>query len=214
MNRDAYVLAAMAAAGAEARFDPVRLQKFFFLLDRELDGECGCPHFQFRPHRHGPFDPALYLLVEDLAGDGLVLVDEQRRYRQYGLTADGVKRGTRAAAAMPEHVQVCFRAASAWVLSLEFRELLASIHEYAPDMASPSAMPRARTPERRESPVATFLGGMAYAFDWTAYANGRKRVPSAAERLGEYWAAVGDYLRDAMDREAMRIERPTGAAKP
>ena len=47
---------AMAAAGAGVRFDPVRLQKFFFLLDRELDGECGCPHFAFRPYRYGPFD--------------------------------------------------------------------------------------------------------------------------------------------------------------
>ena len=43
MDRSTFILAAMAAAGAEARFDPVRLQKFFFLLDRELSGECGWP---------------------------------------------------------------------------------------------------------------------------------------------------------------------------
>jgi len=213
-DRLIFVLAAIAAAGAGARFDPVRLQKFFFLLDRELDGECGCPHFDFQPYRYGPFDPNIYRLVEDLARDGLALVDTRRRYRQYGLTVEGTDRGVRAMATMPEHVQIYFRDASRWVLSLEFRELLAAVYEYAPDMAVRSVIPPSRPSTRRDGPVSAFLGGMAQAFDWGAAPSGGRRPPSTTESLEECWAAVGDYLREAVDREGTRVERSAGVAGP
>ncbi len=211
MDRADFVLAAMSAADAEARFDPVRLQKFFFLLDRELDGECGCPHFDFRPYRYGPFDPAVYRLVEGLTRDGHALVDRRRAYRQYGLTEEGRSRGTRVAATMPRHVQTYFRAASTWVLTLGFRELLAAVYEYAPDMAVRSVMPHVRQSIRPEGPVSVLLGGMVNAFNWTAADDGRQTL-SVAGGLEECWAAVGDYLSDAMDREAASVNRPTTVA--
>lgn len=84
-----FVLAAMAAAGAGVRFDPVRLQKFFFLLDRELDGECGCPHFEFRPCDYGPFDEAVHGEVERLVREGWATFERYGRDRPTGATALG-----------------------------------------------------------------------------------------------------------------------------
>lgn len=200
MDRSTFVVAAMAAGGAEARFDPVRLQKLFFLLDRELDGRYGCPHFDFRPYRYGPFDQAVYLELERLAREGLATIDEKRRYREYALTARGFERGNRALADLPDGVRSYFVAASEWVLSLHFRDLLASIYEYAPDMAARSVLPDlvpVQPPERAMSP---FVRGMARSLDWHGTLSARRETGAAA--LGRQWAAVGEYLSDAMDQAA------------
>ena len=154
----------MAAAGADARFDPVRLQKYFFLLDRELDGECGCPHFDFRPYHYGPFDRAVYVQLDQLVGEGLAVVDESRRYRLYGLTEEGLERGKRAAASLPEHASRYMAAASDWLFSLDFRELIASIYEYAPDMAVRSVLAPSRrfaAPALLDAPLPAGYGAFA-----------------------------------------------------
>ncbi len=200
MDRSTFILAAMAAAGAEARFDPVRLQKFFFLLDRELDGECGCPHFEFRPHDYGPFDPAVYRQLEQLAARGLATIDESRRYRIHGLTAEGFEQGTRRLAALPERVRNYLEAASRWVLSLHIRDLLASMHEYAPEMAVRSVLREAAAAPRRDRSTLPFIRGMARSLDWTGVLGSRKEESdSGAAALGRYWSAVGGYLRDGME---------------
>lgn len=200
MDRPTFVLAAMAAAGPEARFDPVRLQKFFFLLDRELDGECGCPHFNFRPYDYGPFDEAVYRQIERLAARGLATIDEARPYRLYGLTAKGFRRGELALVPLPDRVGDYLATVSEWVFSLDFRDLLTSIYEYAPDMAVRSVLPQLVTapcPDHSHP----FARGMARAFEWPGLtgrsSDGKEDVTAA---LGRHWAAVGGYLRDAMGR--------------
>lgn len=204
MDRASYVLAAMAAGGAEARFDPVRLQKFFFLLDRELDGDCGCPHFEFRPYHYGPFDQAVYGEVEKLARQGLASVDEERRYRLYALTEEGFANGARALAALSERARSYMTAASGWVFSLDFRDLLAAIYEYAPDMAVRSVLPSAVPVPRPGSETHPFVRGMARSFEWPGPSNrrGRVRRDAGAAALGRQWAAVGDRLRAAMAQAA------------
>ena len=201
MDRPTFVLAAMAAAGADARFDPVRLQKYFFLLDRELAGESGCPHFDFQPHHYGPFDPAVYYQVEELASEGFAIIDESRRYRLHGLTEEGWERGERAAEALSERTSRYMAAASDWLFSLDFQELLASIYEYAPDMAVRSVLPQIVASPRSGHSMHPFLRGMASSLDWSGtFGRSDRDRPTGAAALGRQWAAVGGYLRDAMDR--------------
>ena len=160
MDRPTFVLAAMAAAGAEARFDPVRLQKYFFLLDRELDAECGGPHFDFRPYQYGPFDRAVYAQFDRLAREGLAVVDKSRQYRLYSLSEEGFERGKRAAASLPERASRYMASASAWLFSLDVPALLLSIYEYAPNMAIQAVRPEVVETRRLGAWKAPFLRGM------------------------------------------------------
>ena len=206
-DRPTFVLAAMAAAGADARFDPVRLQKYFFLLDRELDGKWHSPYFDFQPDEYGPFDRAVYVELEDLARAGLAVVDARLPYRIYGLTDEGFERGKRNVANMPTYVRDYLARASNWVLSLDLRELLEAIYEYAPDMAGRAALPASFTPTREEATTHPFLRGMARAFDWPvpSRVNPSSRE-NGANALGRVWAEVGGYIRDAMDRTRPTVE--------
>lgn len=67
MYRQDLVLAALAAAGENAAFAPVQVQKFFFLIDREGAHLFGGPHFHFTPYDYGPFDSAVYEALDLLA---------------------------------------------------------------------------------------------------------------------------------------------------
>lgn len=75
MDRQMFMLAALAAAGESAAFSPVQVQKLFFLLDREASHLTGGPHFAFRPYDYGPFDYAVYDEINELANRGLAEVD-------------------------------------------------------------------------------------------------------------------------------------------
>lgn len=204
MDRRMYVLAALAAAGTEARFDPVRLQKYFFLLDRELEGESGCPHFDFQPYHYGPFDRAVYDQVEQLASEGLAIIDESRRYLLYHLTEEGFASGARALADLPERARSYMAAASEWIFSLDFRDLLAAIYEYAPEMAVRSVLPSVVPTSRPASGTHPFVRGMARSFEWPGVRSRRAsaRRDAGAAALGRHWAAVGGRLRAAMDQAA------------
>jgi uncharacterized protein len=60
MDRRDTVLAALAAAGANAWFSPVQVQKLLFLIDREVPAFVDGPHFAFAPYDYGPFDARVY----------------------------------------------------------------------------------------------------------------------------------------------------------
>ena len=66
------VLLAMAAGGQATLFEPVRIQKLLFMMDREIPHLLGGPHFRFAPYRYGPFDQAVYQELESLRDAGLV----------------------------------------------------------------------------------------------------------------------------------------------
>lgn len=201
MDRPTFVLAAMAAAGAEARFDPVRLQKYFFLLDRELDAECGGPHFDFRPYQYGPFDRAVYAQFDRLVREGLAVVDKSRQYRLYSLSEEGFERGKRAAASLPERASRYMASASAWLFSLDVPALLLSIYEYAPNMAIQAVRPEVVETRRLGAWKAPFLRGMARSVDWAGTLSRSRDVrPSGSAALARHWSVVGGYLRAAMKR--------------
>jgi hypothetical protein len=61
MDRSSLVLAALAAAGGNAAFTPVQVQKLLFLIDREAGRLVGGPHFDFLPYDYGPFDRAVMI---------------------------------------------------------------------------------------------------------------------------------------------------------
>ena len=95
MTRDRIVLAGMAAAGPGAKFDAVRLQKLFFLIDREIPHLIGGPHFDYKPYHYGPFDKAVYDVLDDLLESGDAAADASSRYPLYSLTDSGTAKGTR-----------------------------------------------------------------------------------------------------------------------
>lgn len=195
----------MAVAGDHARFDPLRLQKFFFLLDRELDGECGCPHFRFRPNHYGPLDRAVYDELDQLVRQGFAVRDESRRYRIYGLTEEGLERGKRVAATLPERTRRYMAGAATWLFSLDTSPLLSSIYDYAPDMAAKAIRPQIITTLREGEPGSPFLRGMARTVDWNGtLSRSRAHRPTGSAALARHWSAVGRYLRAAMKRADSR----------
>ena len=104
MTRKKTVLAAMAAGGLRASFNPVQVQKYLFLIDREIPGWVGGPHFRFQPHDYGPFDKDVYTVLDSLAQEDYVRVDNTGQYRRYSLTGSGLERGSAVLDSLPEPV--------------------------------------------------------------------------------------------------------------
>jgi hypothetical protein len=138
MERQELMIAALAAAGENATFAPVQVQKLFFLIDREASHAVDGPHFAFEPYDFGPFDRTVYVELERLERDDLVRIDQSGRYRSYALTPDGYTAGMRLLAEMPEPAQTFIRRAAAWVRALDFQKLVAAIYRRYPEMRANS----------------------------------------------------------------------------
>jgi hypothetical protein len=138
MNRQDYLLAVLSAGGEQARFSPVQLQKLFFLLDREVPGFVGGPHFSFRPYDYGPFDKAVYHELDSMEPEGFVEQVGDGRYRKYMLTPDGFRRGRIALERLPNELQRYIAALSTWVRSLSFAQLVSEIYRRYPEMRANS----------------------------------------------------------------------------
>jgi hypothetical protein len=134
MNRQDLVLAALAAAGENATFAPVQIQKFFFLIDREGARLFGGPHFHFVPYDYGPFDSAVYETLDLLAAQGYVQIDSGGRYRHYSLTTFGFTNGQRLLDGLPVGTQKFLRDTASWVRALRFDQLVPAIYRQYPDM--------------------------------------------------------------------------------
>lgn len=134
MNRRQYVLAVMAAGKDGAIFQPVQIQKLFFLLDREIPTHTGGPHFNFSAYDYGPFDSAVYDEVEALAREGLAVVNKSGFYRAYSLTGEGLDRGRAALGELtPQGREYAIKAAE-WVRAVSFNQLVSTIYDRFPDM--------------------------------------------------------------------------------
>jgi hypothetical protein len=134
MDRRELVLSALAAAGENATFLPVQVQKLFFVLDREAARSTGGPHFNFQAYDYGPFDQSVYGMLEHLERQGLARVQSQGRYRQYMLTAEGYREGAKLLAGLQPSVSEYLRQLAAWIRSLSFQQLVAAIYNRYPDM--------------------------------------------------------------------------------
>jgi hypothetical protein len=128
------VLAGLAAAGENATFSPVQVQKLFFLIDRKAGHLLGGPHFAFRPYDYGPFDSTVYDQLMALGFTGHIQVSGSGRYRVYGLTPKGFAEGQEILTALPAQTVDFLRAVANWLLRLSFQQLVAAIYRDYPDM--------------------------------------------------------------------------------
>lgn len=205
------VLAAMAAGGPEARYDPVRVQKLFFLIDREIPQYIDGPHFHFEPYHYGPFDKAVYEGLDGLAERGEIKVDTTRRYNQYSLTDSGYERGVAVLSTLPEVAANYMEEAAKWVRLVPFKHLLSAIYRQYPDMASNSVLPQAAASYSHASfrfPMPSFLSGMARTLDFMGtlddYRSGWGDERLDALAVYHDWNAVGDDLGAAMTAHLVR----------
>jgi uncharacterized protein YwgA len=138
LNRQEMMLAAMSSAGCGS-FQPVHVQKLFFLIDEKLGSQMGGKYFDFEPYDYGPFDKAVYAELEGLSSDGLVSVAGGGRYREYALTNAGLERGEAALAGLGDPVVAHGLATlTAFVRSLGFAELVSSVYRAYPAMKANS----------------------------------------------------------------------------
>jgi hypothetical protein len=137
LDRRQIVLAGLAAAGQNATFTPVQVQKLFFLLDREASHLVNGPHFAFRPYDYGPFDSDVYSTLDNLERDGLVAVVADR-YRLYVLMTEGFAEGHIILLSLPPETREFIRKTARWVKALNFQQLVAAIYRRYPEMRANS----------------------------------------------------------------------------
>ena len=199
------LLAAMAAGGPEARYDPVRVQKLFFLLDREIPQYIDGPYFHFEPYHYGPFDKAVYEDLDELAERGEISIDTTRRYNQYSLTDSGYERGMTVLSSLPEPAARYIEDAAKWIRFVPFKHLISAIYRQYPDMTVNSIIPQAAPGYSHASfrfAMPSFLSGMARTLDYMGtlddYQWGMSDERLDALAIYHDWSAVGDDLGAAM----------------
>ena len=200
-NREDILTAAFAAAGPGAAFDPIRVQKLLFLIDREGSDRIGGPFFHFRPYHYGPFDRTINDVIDKLVATGDASVDFSGPYPRYLLSGAGYRRGAAVLASFPNSVADYVARASRWVRLMPYRQMLAAIYRRYPDMAVNSVVRHlaSECPTRRQNP---FILGMTRTFDITGTMH---RSPdravgleSEAEAIRDTWRTVGKHLEGAM----------------
>lgn len=209
------VLAGMAADGPGAAFDAVRLQKLFFLVDREIPDLISGPHFDYKPDQFGPFDEAVFDELNSLIDSGHVSVDTTFRCPLSVLTDSGVENGARILDRMPEGAWRYMKKAARWILTTSFRPMLSAIYMQYPDMAVNNVLPLVSKPIMRSMvsyPMPSFLSGMARALDlFGTLDEPRVAVDGAeADALATYndWCAVGEDIEAAMGTLGQSIPLP------
>lgn len=205
MRRSEIILAAMAAGGEGVQFDPVRIQKLIFLIEKEAADYIGGPHFNFRPYLYGPFDQAVFDELGQLQGNNEVRMERSHR-RTYALSPSGRMSGKEVLLTFPRPVRDYFGNCARWVLSLSFGQLLSAIYQKYPDMAVNSVVPevKVRYPlALLRSPMPSFLSGVARTLDLAAVLDDfelQSDRKGDARVLQDVWMAVGDDMRAAMTR--------------
>lgn len=137
LHRDDYVLAVLATSGGEA-WTPVQVQKMFFLLDQRLASQVGGPHFSFAAYDYGPFDAAVYDVIERQERATLASVERASSMRMFRLTRLGQERGDEVLASMAVAPREYIRSLSAWVRSLSFQQLVSAVYKEFPAMKANS----------------------------------------------------------------------------
>ena len=133
-SREDVVLAGMAAAEGVA-LAPVQVQKLFFLIDKKIADLIGGPHFDFQPYSYGPFDHAVYGVIERLERENFAeAISQASRYRLYSLTPAGQERGAEILAAMPQKAADYIRRVSQFVRERSFAQLVSAIYDAYPEM--------------------------------------------------------------------------------
>lgn len=139
MTKREVVLAALAPAQGK-QHSPVQVQKLLFLFDREASELLCGPHFNFVPYNYGPFDKAVYQVIDELDFNELVTTRSGSRQRTYALTPTGQKEGDRLLGELSEAARDYIQRASAFVLKLNFSQLVSAIYKAYPDMRENSIL--------------------------------------------------------------------------
>ena len=205
------VLAALAAGGAGARYDPVRVQKLFFLIDREIPQYVHGPYFHFEPHHYGPFDEAVYEDLDRLAEQQEVNIDTAEGYNRYSLTESGHARGTVVLAKLPDPTSSYMENTAKWVRFVPLKQLLSTIYRQYPEMAVNSIIPQVASGYSHASfrfAMPSFLSGIARTLDFMGTLDGYQ-LRTSDERLDALavyhdWSAVGDDLGAAMSAQLIQ----------
>jgi hypothetical protein len=134
MTREELVLASLAAAGENASFSPVQVQKLLFLIDREAAEHVSGPHFSFKPYDYGPFDRAEYEVLDLLEIKRLIRAYHNGRYQLYALTEEGFEHGSATLQRTSAPARSYIEQAAEWVRGLSFSQLVAAIYSRYPDM--------------------------------------------------------------------------------
>ena len=132
MERKDFVLAVLSSC-PDANYNPVQIQKFFFLIDRKISKLVDGPYFNFTPYDYGPFDKRVYSTLEDLAEEGFVTIEETS-YRSYTTTKRGQKKGQELFDELQEKARGYIIRLSEYVRSLSFNELVSAIYKAYPEM--------------------------------------------------------------------------------
>lgn len=134
MDRNDLVLAALASV-PDADYQPVHMQKLFFLIDENCADEIGGKKFNFTPHDFGPYDKTVYDAVEELAGRKLMrFVNHRSRYRTYALTPEGLEKGRKLAKTLPPDVEEYIVDVVRWLLRSDFDKIVQVIYKEYPAM--------------------------------------------------------------------------------
>ena len=139
MTKREVVLAALAPAQGK-QHSPVQAQKLLFLLDREVPQLVDGPHFNFEPYNYGPFDKAVYQVLDELDEDELVTIRSGGWQRTYALTPTGQNEGDRLLGELSDSAQDYIKRASVFVLKLNFLQLVSAIYKAYPDMQKNSIL--------------------------------------------------------------------------
>ena len=137
MKKKEIVLVGLAPANCTFH-SPAQVQKLFFLIDRNIATNVGGPHFDFQPYNYGPFDKAVYEVLEELEKDGLVEIVPFHTWKEYRLTENGQVEGNRLLNALPERVKDYINKVSEFVKKLTFAQLVSAIYEAYPEMRANS----------------------------------------------------------------------------
>jgi uncharacterized protein len=136
VNRRDFALAALAQAPGQT-FTPVQLQKFLFILDRNIGARVGGTGFDFQPYHYGPFDSNVYATLRSLQVEGLAeitMAEFGSNRRTYGLTEAGQAAGGEIAAQLNSEVRDYMVEASKFVRAQSFESLVSSIYKAYPEM--------------------------------------------------------------------------------
>ena len=135
MRRNDFVLAAMSATKGQF-FKPVQVQKFFFVLDKEIPELIEGPHFDFEPYDFGPFDKDVYQELDSLSEKGMLEISgaSWERTRQYRITQEGLTVGSGYFDEFPVSAQNYIQSLVKWILPLSFTQLVSEVYRIYPDM--------------------------------------------------------------------------------
>lgn len=194
------VLAALAAGGQRAVYNPTHVQKLFFLIDRELAAWVDGPYFNFQPYHYGPFDRKVYDVLTTLAAKSLVTIHQENEFPVYALTDQGQFEGYACLSKQSDEVVRCLTQCARWVRTQSFQSLLTEIYARYPDMTVNSHVPdlveRARN-RRSSSPSRAFARGVGSILNFYPERS-TTHQRTAAESLAEDWQAIGNDLRNAV----------------